>query len=261
MLAPQRYSLILDLANRDGIVHTADLVKRMGVSSETVRKDLAYLEQKGQLERVHGGAVPAENAQPEKEPRGEYVSLKVRNTQHMEQKAAIVSYAASLVEEGEVVALDYGSTSQVMAVELKKRFKFLTVITNSVQIALILSECPNFTIILTGGILSKEELALSSDFTPMLDQLHIDILFMTVSGVDPAIGLTDQRFSEAKLQNQMRQAASRTIVLADSSKFGRSSLVKICALKDVDTIITDSGISQVTAQAIREAGSELVIVP
>lgn len=266
MLAPQRHALILELSNENGIVHTADLVKRMGVSSETVRKDLAFLEQGGQLVRVHGGAVPADNSRTAKAPKiqetsGEYVSFQIRNTQHMEQKAAITSYAASLIKERQVVALDYGSTSQMMAMTLKKQFKSLTVITNSLQNALILSECPDFTIILTGGILSKEELTLVNDFTPILDHLHIDILFMTVSGVDPVIGFTDQRFSEAKIQNQMRQAASRTIVLADSSKFGKGSLVKICALKDVDTIITDNGLPIATEQAIRLAGPELIIVP
>ena len=179
----------------------------------------------------------------------------------MEQKAAIVDYAASLIQERQVIALDYGSTSQMMAMALKKRFRSLTVITNSIQNALILSECPDFTIILTGGVLSREELALSSDFAPILDHLHVDILFMTVSGVDPVIGLTDQRFSEARIQSQMRKAASRTIVLADSNKFGKASLVKICALKDIDTIITDSGIASSMEQAIRESGAGLVIVP
>ena len=265
MLAQQRHALILDLLNKNGIVHTADLVKRMGVSSETIRKDVAFLEQGGHLTRVHGGAVPADNAKSVKasgrqEASGEYISFQIRNTQHMEQKAAITNYAASMIKERQVVALDYGSTSQMMAEALKKQFKSLTVITNSIQNALILSDCPDFTIILTGGILSKEELTLVNDFTQFLDFLHIDILFMTVTGVDPVIGFTDQRFSEAKIQNQMRQAASRTVVLADSSKFGKSSLVKICALKDVDTIITDSGLPASTEQAIRLAGPELVIV-
>lgn len=266
MLAQQRHALILELLNKNGIVHTADLVKQMGVSSETIRKDVTFLEQEGQLMRVHGGAIPADNAKTIKassklEAPNEYVSFQIRNTQHMEQKAAITSYAASMIQERQVVALDYGSTSQVMAMELKKRFKSLTVITNSIQNALILSECPDFTIILTGGILGKEELTLVNDFTPLLDCLHINTLFMTVSGVDPVIGFTDQRLSEAKIQNQMRLAASRTVVLADSSKFGKSSLAKICALRDVDTIITDSGLPPSTEQAIRLAGSELVIVP
>lgn len=264
MLAQQRHALILELSNKNGIVHTSELVKQLGVSSETIRKDLTLLEQEGQLIRVHGGAMPTARSAPDG-PRSpastEYVSIQTRNTQHLEQKAAIANYAASIVSENQVIALDYGSTSQMMAMALKQQFHSLTVITNSIQNALILSECPNFTIILTGGILNNKELTLVSGFSHMLDQLHVDILFMTVSGVDPVIGFTDQSFNEVGIQNQMRQAASRTIVLADSSKFGKSSLVKICALKDVDTIITDRGLSVPIEQAIRQTGSELVIVP
>ena len=110
MLARERHKRILELLRKDGTVRTADLVEAMSVSSETVRKDLDYLEQSGQLERVHGGAVPV----PKKlvaEPAEEYVSLAARNTQHMEEKSRIVRRAAALVKEKQVVALDYGSTS------------------------------------------------------------------------------------------------------------------------------------------------------
>ena len=263
MLAPQRYALILQLCHTHGTVHTAELVKELGVSSETIRKDLAHLEQQGQLVRVHGGAMPVPEADAPKTPKPqspEYISFQVRNTQHMEQKAAIANYAASMIQENQIVALDYGSTSQVMATVLKERFQSLTVVTNSIQNALILSECPNFTIILSGGVLSKEELTLANDITSLVDHLHIDVLFLSASGIDPVIGITDQRFSEAKIQNQMRKAASRTIVLADSSKFQKSSLVKICSLEEVDAIITDSDLDPAIAQAIRQVNSNLIIV-
>lgn len=260
MLARERHKRILELLRKDGTVRTADLVEAMSVSSETVRKDLDYLEQSGQLERVHGGAVPV----PKKlvaEPAEEYVSLAARNTQHMEEKSRIVRRAAALVKEKQVVALDYGSTSFLMAKELARRFRSLTVITNSVQNALALVKCPDFTIILVGGILNKKELSLGNDFSAMLDSLHIDILFMSVSGVHPTVGLTDQGFSEARVQNQMRQLASRTVVLADSGKFGRTSLVKICTLREISTIVTDSGLEPAMEEAVRETGVELIVVP
>lgn len=259
MLAQQRHKRILELLQENGTVHTSDLVREMNVSSETVRKDLDALEQSGQLVRVHGGAVPAAE-KSETAPSGGYISLQIRNTQHMEEKAAIASYAAGLVKEHQVVALDYGSTSLVMAKELARRFQSLTVITNSVQNALALVDCPGFTIILVGGILNKEELSLGNDFSPLLENLHIDVLFMSVTGVHPAIGLTDQSFSEARVQNQMRQMASRTVVLADSSKFGRASLVKICALQEVSGIVTDSGVDLDLREAIRGTGVELMVV-
>lgn len=261
MLVQQRHGIILELLNKNGTVYTVDLVARIGVSSETIRKDLHYLEQEGQLKRVHGGAVPIPGKPLPLLQSNDYISLQIRNSQYLEQKTAISNQAASIVQEGQVVALDYGSTSQIMAMELKQKFRTLTVITNSIQNAMILSECPDFTIILTGGVLNKEEYTLGNDFSPMLDNLHIDILFMTVTGIDPIIGCTDQCLSEARVQNQMRQCASKTVVLADSSKFGKGSLVKVCSLRDVDAVITDSGISTEIEQAILLTGTQLMVVP
>lgn len=263
MITVQRQALILEQLHRDGTIYTSDLVKKFHVSSETVRKDLDSLEKEGRLVRVHGGAVPARPSPMDREEDGEvspYLSFHIRNTQNIEQKAAIAEYAASLVQEHQVVALDYGSTSQILASALRERFRALTVITNSVRNALILAENSGFTTILTGGIFSKEEYSLVNDFAPITDHLHIDIFFMTVTGVDLSIGFTDLRLNEVKTQNQLRRASDRTIVLADHSKFGRSSLARICSLREVDRIITDSGLPEETAQEIRRSGGELFLV-
>lgn len=258
MLAQQRHKHILEMLKKNGTVNTSDLVQKMNVSSETIRKDLDALEQSGQLKRVHGGAV-AVPIESEPTPSIGYVSLETRNTQHMDEKAVIAAYAADLVKENQVIALDYGSTSFVMAKELAKRFQSLTIITNSVQNALALVNCPNFTIILVGGILNKKELSLGNDFSLLLDNLHIDTLFMSVSGIHPKVGLTDQSFSEARIQNQMREMASQTIVLADSDKFGRASLVRLCRLQDVTSIITDPGIDSEMQKQLRDAGVNLIV--
>lgn len=258
MLAKERYSKILELLEKDGIVHTGELVRLMSVSSETVRKDLEYLDSQGRLSRVHGGAVPLEAGKTPELPGG-YISFQTRNSQNMEQKAAITAKAATLVREGQVIALDYGSTSQMMAVALKEQFRSLSVVTNSIQNALILAENPGITIILTGGILNRDEYTLVNDFSSTLDSIHIDIMFMTVTGIDPEVGCTDQRLSEIRIQNQMHRLASHTIVLADSSKFGKASLLKICSFDEVDTIVTDSGISPRMENLIRRKGPELII--
>ena len=258
MLAKQRYNKILELLDKDGIVHTAELVKLMGVSSETVRKDLEYLDNQGRLSRVHGGAVPVDNGTTKDMPGG-YISLQIRNSQHLEQKSAITAKAASMVEEGQIIALDYGSTSQMMALTLKERFSRLTVVTNSIQNALILAENPGITIILTGGVLNRDEYTLVNDFSATLESIHIDIMFMTVTGIDPVVGCTDQRLSKIRIQNQLHQSASRTIVLADSSKFGKASLIKICPFEEIDTIITDGGITPLMEEKIRKTGTRLII--
>lgn len=258
MLAKQRYNKILELLEKDRIVHTAELVRLMGVSSETIRKDLEYLDHQGRLSRIHGGAVPLDTGTNPELPGG-YISFQIRNSQNLEQKAAITAKAATLVKEGQVIALDYGSTSQMMALALRERFGRLSVVTNSIQNALILAENPGITIILTGGVLNRDEYTLVNDFSSTLESIHIDIMFMTVTGVDPIIGCTDQRLSEIRIQNQMHHCASHTIVLADSSKFGKASLLKICPLDEVDSIVTDWGISPQMEQRIRETGPELII--
>lgn len=164
-------------------------------------------------------------------------------------------------EEGQVVALDYGSTSQVLAQALAARFQRLTVVTNSIQNALLLADKPGFTVILTGGVLSRDEHTLVNDFpTVILDYVHVDILFLTVTGIDPMAGFTDQRPGEIPMQNQMRNAASRVIVVADSSKFGRASLVRICPIHAVEAIITDSGVNPEQAAAVKNCGVRLILV-
>lgn len=261
MLAQQRHNIILDLLKQQGTVYTSSLAEETGVCSETIRKDLLQLEQRGLLLRVHGGAVPAAHARLQVQTGAEYISFQTRNTQHMHEKEAITRHAAAFVREGQVIALDYGSTSQMMARTLKERFRSLTVITSSVKNAMLLADCPGFTIILTGGVLNKEEYTLVNDFTPLLEHFHIDLFFMTVTGVHPSIGFTDQRIGDARMQRELHKMASHTIVLADSSKFARGSLVKICGLNDVDLVITDDGLSSAVYQSMLMAGAKIELVP
>lgn len=259
MLAKQRYAKILELLEKDGIVHTSELVKLMGVSSETVRKDLEYLDTQGRLSRVHGGAVPI-NIGKTQDMMGGYISLQMRNSQNLTEKGAITRKAAELVSEGQVIALDYGSTSQIMALALKERFQQLTVVTNSIQNALLLADNPGITIILMGGVLNRDEFTLVNEFSSILENIHIDVMFMTATGVDPVIGCTDQRLSEIRIQSQLHKLASKTIVIADSSKFGKASLLKICSIDEVDTIVTDSGLSPQIESQLRKTGTRLIIV-
>ena len=262
LLARKRYSIILDMLRKNDIVHTTELVETFHVSSETVRKDLDALQKRGLLRRVHGGAVTTEHPQEKtKHTETSYISLSTRNTQHMEQKQEIARCAAGTVREGQVIALDYGSTSQVLAQELCRRFEVLTIVTNSIPNALILSAKPGFTVILTGGIVHAEEHTLTNDFpSSILDHLHIDTFFLSVSGIDPEVGCTDQRLGEISMQNRIRAAASTVTVIADSSKFGKASLVRVCPVNEVHTIITDSGLSQEMQARIEETGVKLILV-
>lgn len=255
MLAKQRREKILELLKENSTVHTSELVDILSVSSETIRSDLDYLEKEGQLSRVHGGAVPVNNFSSDFK-RG-YIPLQIRNTQNLSEKANIASYAKRFVREGDIIALDYGSTSQIMAMELRENFHNLTVVTNSIQNAMILADNPNITVMLIGGILNREEYTLVNDFSTALSDIHIDTMFMTVTGIDPVIGCTDQRLNELKIQQQLHRCASRTIVLADSSKFGKASFLKICPIEEIDTIVTDSNLSSDMTDRITNAGANL----
>ena len=259
MLTEERHAKILQLLDQNGIVDNAGLVRQFGVSSETVRKDLQLLEGRKKLKRIHGGAVPVTGAQPVPGAVREYVPFSKRDLMNQAEKAKIAEKATEYVREEQSIALDYGSTSRQMARALCRKFRSLTVLTNSVQNAMILSEQPGFTVILTGGILQRDEYSLVNDFSSMLNHLHIDLLFLSVSGIDPVIGCTDQRMTEVTVQNQLRLAAGKTIVLADSSKFGKASLVKICSLKEVQAIITDDGLPEDMQQKISATGVNLVI--
>lgn len=259
MLMEQRHAMILNMLNSRGAVNTADLVRELRVSSETIRKDLVYLDEAGSLCRIHGGAIPVPSKKEQTTGASEYVPFQKRDEKNQEEKKAIAEKAMEFIQEGQNIALDYGSTSQYVAKALVSHFKSLTVITNSVRNALLLSEAPDFTVILTGGILQREEYSLVYDFSMILNHLNIDLLFMSVSGIDPEIGCTDQRIAEVTIQNQLRNAARRTIVLADSSKFGRSSLVRICSLDAVDAIVTDQGVPADLQKKLLASGVNLVI--
>lgn len=259
MLIKQRHMKIIDILDKEGMVNTAELVKLFEVSSETVRKDLEFLDSEGILSRVHGGAV-SKKLMKTQSISNDYISLHIRNSINLEQKSQITKKAITFVNEGQVIGLDYGSTSQMMALELKNNFNNLTVVTNSIKNALILSENPGITIILLGGVLNRDEYTLTEDFYSILDNIHIDVMFMTVSGIDPVIGCTDQKIGEMKIQRQMQLSSSCTIILTDSSKFGKTSLLKVCTLEDIDSIITDSGIDPDMEKKMKEAGANLIIV-
>lgn len=147
----------------------------------------------------------------------------------------------------------------MMTPELREWFRNLSVVTNSIQNALILAGNPGIIIILIGGILDRDGYTLVNGFSSTLESIHINIMFMAITGISPAIRYMDQRLSKIRVQNQIHRRVSRTIVLADSSRFDKTSLLKICPFGEVDAIVTDSGISLELESRIREAGANLII--
>lgn len=257
-MVEQRYQKILNLMKEDGSVRVSELKKKLDVSSETIRRDLEHMEQQGMIRRVRGGAFL--NASPEKQDtvHSLYQPFLQRGREHTDKKAEIASFAAGFVTDGQAIALDSGTTAYEVAGALKGRFKNLTVVTNSLAIANKLADASGITLVLTGGVYQPEEAAFTSDMAGMIfSRLSINTFFLTTCGISVDKGVTYQRMDEILVQEKMMEASDRTIVIADSSKLGVNSLVKMCDIDRISMIITDSSAKKEQMEAFIKAGVEI----
>lgn len=257
MLAEQRYDKILGMMQEDGSVRVAELKKVMGVSSETIRRDLENMEDKGLIRRTRGGAFLKQADQVNEEP-GPYIAFRQREEEHADSKMEVARYALEFIREGQSIALDSGTTAVELAKALKIKFHALTVVTNSCAVINTLSDADGITVIATGGVYRPEEKAFVSDMAGLIfSKLSIDTFFLTTCGISVEKGVTYQRIDEVYVQEKMMEASERTIVIADSSKLGNNSLVKMCDLDRISMIITDSSASEEQISAFAEAGIEV----
>jgi DeoR family transcriptional regulator of aga operon len=253
LLIEERRQHILSLAQQNGRVLVEELSETLGISRITIRKDLDFLERRGVLQRTHGGALLPQSGtifDP---------TLKEKEGRHSEEKRRIAVAAASLVQEGQCILLDSGTTTTVIAKTLMQ-FSRLTIITNAVNIAAELSGT-NFDVILTGGTLRKNSFSLVGPLAEeVLRDMYADILFLGVDGFDLEIGLTTPNLMESRVNRAMVKAASKTIAVCDSTKFNRRSLSKIVDVTAIHHVITDSDLSAATAESIRNLNIELTLV-
>lgn len=253
MLYEERRRAILDILKRDGRVLVQDLTRRFGTSQVTIRKDLEDLHAHGLIHRTHGGALPAGEGALE-DP-----ALREKQNLHRREKLQIAKEAAAMVQEGQVVILDSGTTTTEIARALRD-FRNLTIVTNAVNIASELSGSA-IEVILTGGTLRKNSFSLVGPIAEeTLRRLNADLLFLGVDGFDVHYGLSTPNLLEAKVNRVMVEISKRTIAVCDSSKFGRRSLSLIVAPSALQGIITDRGIPRSDMQALKKAGIEVKIV-
>lgn len=249
----ERHSIILELLREFGKVDVVDLSSKLKVSAVTIRKDLDLLEEKKLLYRTHGGAILADP----------YIATrKVSEKEKLrpEVKRRIGLKAVELLSPQDALIIASGTTVQAFArcIENMK----LTVITSAMNVAMELLDKPDIEIIQLGGIIRHSSASAVSEYAiRMLDNFSCSKLFLGVDGIDPEYGLSTTHIQEACLNQAMIAAATKTIVLADSSKFGRRGFSKICNMSDIDWVITDSGISPKMLEAIEERGVKVTIVP
>ncbi len=253
LLIVERRQHILSLIEDHGRVLVGELSRSLGISQITIRKDLDYLQSKGLVHRTHGGALRIQSSalfDP---------SLEEKQKQHSEEKQRIAVAAAKMVEEGQCVMLDSGTTTTAIAHELRK-FSQLTVITNAVNIAAQLAST-DLEVILTGGSLRKNSFSLVGPLAEdVLQEMHADILFLGVDGFDSELGLTTPNFPESRVNRAMVKAARRVVAVCDSTKFKRRSLSRIVPPSAVHVVITDRNLSAETAESLRKQDIEVVLV-
>jgi DeoR family fructose operon transcriptional repressor len=232
MLPAERQKAILDFLASQGFASVAELGQMFSVSEMTIRRDLAELQEHGSLQRTYGGATVAEAAFFE-------LSLKTKMIHYVEEKEQIAKAAAEMVKDGDTIILDAGSTTTYVAKNLGD--KRLTVVTNAPNIVSELLDCRVNQILVAGGILRQDVLAIIGPQTEaFFEDLRADKLFLGVDGVDIRSGLTVPDVIEAHTKRAMTRSARRTIVLADHSKLGRDTLGSIIPLAEADCLITDS---------------------
>jgi DeoR family fructose operon transcriptional repressor len=238
LLAQERYRKILSILERDGSVRVSNLIKIFNVSTETIRRDLEFLEKQGLLRRVYGGAVLTKLST-------EKLGFADREKEHLEEKKEIAEIAMRFIKEGQSLALDYGTTTLEVAKTLKNNFSSMTVVTNSLIIASELSNMPKYNVIVTGGILKYEEISLFGALAlESIGKFHVDTAFISATGISIKEGLTDYILEGIEVQRKMIDIADEVIVLAASNKFDCVSLAKVCDIDRVNMIITDSGLNK-----------------
>ncbi len=249
----ERHRQILEAIKTAGRVTVLDLCNSLNVSSVTIRKDLNLLETKNLLFRTHGGATLSN---PYTSDRHVSEKEKIRSVEKMD----IALAAAALIQPDDCIIIGSGTTVQFLARAIKPAGK-LTVITAALNVATELNQQPDIEVLVLGGILRKSSSSGTGLYAEkMLEDFSCSKLFLGVDGIDLDFGITTTHVMEAQLNRKMIDAAQKTIILTDSSKFGKRGFGRICGLEEVDHIITDSGISEHMFQKLTGMGIEVTIV-
>ena len=252
MTKEERHTYILEQLMKQSSVQVSELAELLNVSSVTIRKDLTELEKNGRLYRSHGKAILIN-------PFANNRSVNEKESLNAEEKQLIGMEAAQLVVPNDSILLASGTTIHALARNLRPADK-LTVVSASLQATEFLAENENIDIIQIGGNVRHSSLSVVGQYSEMiLRSCSFSKLFLGVDGIDLEFGISTTDMREAELNREMIHTAQKTIVLADSSKFGRRGFARICGMDDVDMIITDAHVSPTIAAAIEELGIDLVI--
>jgi len=238
MLAEERRAILQNKLRENGYIQITDLAEEIGISSATIRRDLITLEKEGLCIRKRGGAARSAQGITLEVP---YEIKRLRNTN---EKARIAKAALNLIENGNTILLDAGSTTYALALLLHKK-KNLTVVTHDINIAAKLAGNPNINLICTGGIARANVFTLQG--TQVVDFIHnlkVDKSFIGADTIHKDGTISNVNIEEVPIKQAMIAAAAQVILLADASKFGKTSFAKVADIKEIDILITDRSITQ-----------------
>ncbi|MEV8313510.1 DeoR/GlpR family DNA-binding transcription regulator [Streptomyces sp. NPDC059900] len=250
LLAPQRRHAVLTRLRRRGTVNVQELSDLLRISASTVRRDLRDLELQGMLRRVHGGATTVDGAFEPDQPQ--------RASTQLEEKGRIAEAALRLIPDHSTVLISGGTTTEALAARLGER-RGLTVVTNALPIAQVLSATSSVDVIVLGGVLRHREQSLLGHLTERaLHELQIGQIITSAFGLDAEAGLTGAHVDEAQTDRALLAAARSITVLADESKLGRRGPVRLTPLERVATLVTDAAPHHPVCRAVEGRGSTVV---
>lgn len=245
MLTRERKDHILGILRRDRRVVAKEIAAELGLSEDTIRRDLRELAGEGLLQRVHGGALPVAPAM------ADYAG---RSALSLEGKAAIGRAAAALVQPGQVVILDGGTTALQVARHFAPDLE-ATIVTHSPSIAAALAEHPKLEVEIIGGRLYKHSVvAMGAVAAGMIAGLQADLYFMGASGIHPDLGCMTGNAEEAAIKRMLSERAAETVLLASKEKLGAVSPFRIVGLDDIDMMVVEADLTQEIAAPFRDKG-------
>ena len=256
MFQIERKKEILSLLHKEGKVYVTELTDIFGVSGATIRTDLSELEQEGLLTRTHGGAIEVYRT-------GEDATLEERSTKRLSQKQAIAKAALQFISSGDSIIVDGGTTlGQFIEALAVCPLKDLTIITNYTPHIISLSKCPEITTMVTGGIYNKDiKATLGLPAIEMLAKFKADKVLLSATSVSVEQGITFTNVDDALVKRKMLEQAKTKILLTDSSKIGKSSLISAGSLSQIDVLITDWEILEDDVKEIKNLGVEVIVAP
>lgn len=247
-----RRNRITELLRRNGKVYVSELSRTLGVTPVTIRNDLDALEADGMLERINGGAIYADKearSSAERRVKGE----------RMQEKEGIARAIASMISDGDTVFINSGTTTELVAKELKS-LSNLNIVTNSLSVANALFGADSFRVIMLGGeINTKYGFTYGADAQQKLGDCHADWAILSVDGISEKSGITTYHAEEAVIDTMMIKGSERVFIAADHTKIGRAGFMRICEASPKVCLVTDSRANAEELDLLRDMGVTVIL--